>query len=109
MLDSLEPLQSMHHAYLDTITVDIGYPSLLDDEREGPPEKLSGRLTRPETLEQVTTNLSHRAEDSTLSAAYGREKLVDELVDVFTSKRPMNVCLVGPSGVGKTAIVHEAA
>lgn len=109
MLDSLEPLQSMHHAYLDTITVDIGYPSLLDDEREGPPEKLSGRLTRPETLEQVATNLSHRAEDSTLSAAYGREKLVDELVDVFTSKRPMNVCLVGPSGVGKTAIVHEAA
>ncbi len=45
---------------------------------------------------------------SVLRPAYGRDSLVTLLLDWITGDEPRSVVLVGRSGVGKTAIVHEA-
>jgi ATP-dependent Clp protease ATP-binding subunit ClpA len=106
-LGDLSVLETDHPARLEKLEVDLGFPSAdPHDDTSGPP---GGRLRRPEALVQVATNLTHRAEDSSLRRAYGRQKLVDELVEVMTATTPAHVCLVGPAGSGKTAIVEEAA
>jgi ATP-dependent Clp protease ATP-binding subunit ClpC len=106
-LGDLSILESDFPARLEKLQVELGFPSAdPHDEDSGPP---GGRLRRPEALVQVATNLTHRAEDGSLRRAYGRQKLVDELVEVMTASTPAHVCLVGPAGSGKTAIVEEAA
>ena len=102
--EDLERLACVYTASLETIEIDLGWPRW--DEAE---PAASGRLMRPEALLDVATNLSHRAQDGSLGRAFGRDAIVDELVEAIMSRRPQNVCLVGPPGVGKTALVHEAA
>ncbi len=107
MLSNLETLHCNYIGGIEAVEVDLGFPSYhqLKSESGGP----KGRLARPETLQQVATNLSHRAEDDSLNPAFGRENMIEDLMEVFTSNHPSNICLIGPSGVGKTALVHEAA
>ncbi len=106
-LEKLDGLQCSYVASIESMELDLGYPAPLPTEEDrGLP---GGRLTRPNNLHQVATNLSHRAEDSLLPQAYGRDEIIDELVEVLMSPTPTNVCLVGPPGVGKTALMHEAA
>lgn len=97
----LERLSVPYLAAIEQMELDLGWPT--------GNAVFTGRLVRPETLHVVATNLSYRAEDDVLGRAFGRDQLVDELVDVLMSPRPQNICLVGPVGVGKTAIFHEAA
>ncbi len=107
MLADLEPLQTSYLASVESLEIDLGFPS--HEVPQGATSKPGGRLRRPQTLYEVSTNLSHRAEDDNLPRSFGREKLVEELADVLTSARPASICLVGPAGVGKTSLVHEAA
>ncbi len=106
-LDSLDALECPYWGKIEEIDVEIGFPPVLredsDDTSQG-----KGRMRRPETLSQVASNLTHRAADELLPEAYGREALVEELLAVLTSPRPVNICLIGPPGVGKTSIVYEA-
>lgn len=108
MLDDLEPLQTGYIASIDKIEIDLGFPTAESARGDGA-TRPTGRLRRPQTLHEVATNLSHRAEDASLPHSFGREGLVEELVDALTSPRPASICLIGPPGVGKTALVHEAA
>ncbi len=104
-LSSFDHLACNYAANIESMTVDFGYPtpSIYSDTVP------AGRLTRPESLNEIADNLTHRIEDETLGHAFGREKIIDELVSIFTSPQPTSVCLVGDSGVGKTALIHEAA
>ncbi len=106
LVENLNALSTGYTGQIEAMEVDLGFPSF-DEAKNTPADE--GRLTRPTILQQVSTNLSHRAEDDSLPPAYGRDKLVGELVDALMSARPGNICLVGPPGVGKTAIIHEAA
>lgn len=104
LVEDLELLQCVYVAQIEQFEIDLGWPSEgRDTSAQG------GRLERPATLNEVATNLSHRADDDTLGRAFGRDDLVEQLVEAIMSPRPQNICLVGPAGVGKTALVHEAA
>lgn len=105
-VDSLAQLNSSHYALIEALEVEVGFPQ---PRAKSTGQPSSGRLRRPEVLQQVATNLLHRAEDGTLPPAYGREALIEELASVLTGSHPAHICLVGPNGVGKTALIQEAA
>jgi ATP-dependent Clp protease ATP-binding subunit ClpC len=63
-------------------------------------------LVPPVVLRTVGQSLTHRAIDGRLGRAFLREKIVDD-VAAQLSRDGASLLLVGPSGVGKTAIVHE--
>ncbi|MBI5513005.1 MAG: ATP-dependent Clp protease ATP-binding subunit [Deltaproteobacteria bacterium] len=60
-----------------------------------------------QVLREVGKNLSHAVEDDTLGRAFGRDAVVDRLVEELATREGAAVVLVGPSGVGKSAVVHE--
>lgn len=59
--------------------------------------------TKTPTLGSVATRLRRQA----MSPAYHREGEVKQLAGLLTADPPRSVLLVGPSGVGKTAIFHD--
>jgi len=54
-------------------------------------------------LTKVGTNLA----TATLKEAYEMEEVLERLADAIKGKKGRSILLVGPSGVGKTAAVHE--
>lgn len=89
-----------------------------DEEDDWAPEEVLARRRRAAlaakkrpvptpTLERVGTALHLLAADGAVEAAFERDALVDELRSRLLAEEPEAVVLVGPAGVGKTAIVHE--
>jgi ATP-dependent Clp protease ATP-binding subunit ClpA len=62
-----------------------------------------------DVLEEYTINLSLLAENGKLEPMIGREKEVDDIVNVLAKKFKSNVLMVGDPGVGKTAIAEGLA
>lgn len=60
-------------------------------------------LTDPEK------DLTLKAEEGKISRAKGREKEIENIIDSLTCESKANALLVGPPGVGKTAIAEELA
>jgi ATP-dependent Clp protease ATP-binding subunit ClpC len=62
-----------------------------------------GEERQPSVLAEVATNLTQIA----LREAYEMDAVVARLAEALTGREPRSVLLVGASGVGKTAAVHE--
>ncbi|TMA28895.1 MAG: ATP-dependent Clp protease ATP-binding subunit [Deltaproteobacteria bacterium] len=60
-------------------------------------------------LSSFSRNLTALAAESRLDPAIGREREVEELLDILGKRRANNPVLVGEPGVGKTAIVEGLA
>src|SRR5690606_21805773 len=60
-------------------------------------------------LSALTTNLTEAAAKGKFDPLIGREREVEAAVDVLGKRRGNNPVLVGPPGVGKTAIVEGIA
>ncbi len=60
-----------------------------------------------EDLAEFGTDLSTAAVDGTLARAYGVDEYVDSILQILKRSGPRSVVLLGESGVGKSAIVHE--
>jgi len=72
----------------------------------------NGKMTEQqanEVLEEYTTNLSDLAERNKLEPLIGREKEVDDIVNVLAKRFKSNVLLVGDPGVGKTILAEGLA
>jgi len=54
-------------------------------------------------------NLSALAERGALDPCIGREREIDEVIDILGKRRTNNPCLLGEPGVGKTAVVEGVA
>jgi ATP-dependent Clp protease ATP-binding subunit ClpC len=61
------------------------------------------------TLASCSTDLSAQARSGELDMAVGRERELESLIDILGKRRSNNPILVGPPGVGKTAIVEGLA
>jgi len=61
------------------------------------------------TLDQVATDLTQMAQDGLLDPVVGREEEMERIIQILLRKRKNNACLVGPPGVGKTAVVEGLA
>lgn len=60
-------------------------------------------------LEQYTVNLTKLSREGKLEPVIGREKEIDDVVNVFAKRFKANVLMVGDPGVGKTAIAEGIA
>ena len=60
-------------------------------------------------LKQLGRNLSHLAYLGKLDPVIGRDREIEESIDVLNKRRSNNPCLVGEPGVGKTAVVEGIA
>ena len=111
-LESLEEIDSPYWSKIEEIEVDLGAPTPPSGSSSAARSSASGqddgRMRRPQVLGQIATNLTQRAADSTLERAWGREALVERLVDIMSAPTPLSICLVGAPGVGKSSVIHEA-
>ena len=62
-----------------------------------------------EILEEYTTNLTDMAKAGKIEPMIGREKEVEDIVNVLAKRFKSNVLMVGDPGVGKTAIAEGLA
>lgn len=79
------------------VAVDLKTPKQLameDLEKESPTDKV---------LREVGTNLTQ----AQFPPAYEVSEVVEKLAEALVGRTPQSVLLVGPSGVGKTAVFHE--
>eukprot|EP00931_Biecheleriopsis_adriatica_P102752 TRINITY_DN77686_c0_g1_i1.p1 TRINITY_DN77686_c0_g1~~TRINITY_DN77686_c0_g1_i1.p1 ORF type:complete len:940 (-),score=259.85 TRINITY_DN77686_c0_g1_i1:78-2870(-) len=61
------------------------------------------------TLDEVATDLTQMARDGLLDPVVGRSSEMERIIQILLRKRKNNACLVGPPGVGKTAVVEGLA
>ena len=104
--------------------------ALVDAEPEVEPDRLAVRPTEAPLLRVVPTpvedgsgldpqafplltqlgrNLTAAARAGRLDPVVGRQREMDEVLDVLGKRRANNPCLVGDPGVGKTAVVEGVA
>ena len=98
-LDRLVPLQRCHKLEVEPLTFSVSLPTprqrVADEEAEQNKKK--------SILKEVGVDLTRQS----LAEAYEVEEMLPRLAETLTGRNPRSVLLVGPSGVGKTALVHE--
>lgn len=60
-------------------------------------------------LEELGVDLTLRARNKELDPVIGREKEVERVIEILSRRTKNNPLLIGPAGVGKTAIVEQLA
>ena len=60
-------------------------------------------------IDQYSTDLTQEAREGKLDPVIGREKEIARIMEILSRRTKNNPCLVGESGVGKTAIVEGLA
>jgi ATP-dependent Clp protease ATP-binding subunit ClpC len=60
-------------------------------------------------LSTITRNLSLVAAEGRIDPVVGRDREVEEVLDILSKRRANNPCLIGEPGVGKTAVVEGLA
>lgn len=102
-LEEILEYQYQRQEYLDEIEVSFT-PLKPQREKKKKDEKDEGNFW---ALGSSGVDLSARAKEKKLLHAYRRENEIREILNVLSAERNSSILLVGPSGVGKTAIVHE--
>jgi ATP-dependent Clp protease ATP-binding subunit ClpC len=112
----LELIQYFHGEPFETILAyQIARQETLDTlEVEFKPKKATDRDKEEEqesfwALKASGVNLTAQAAEGQLRRAFRREKEVEAVLAAISGERRPSILLVGPSGAGKTAIVHELA
>lgn len=84
-------------AKLETTKMELRFPNLkeLDQIDEERPERLLPKLAIPLKVKKQET--------------FGRQSEIDQVLGVLKNEFNKNLLLVGPSGVGKTALIWEVA
>ena len=93
---SVEPVDEAEHLHITML------PTL-------PPTKLDLDPEQFPWLTSLGRNLTSLALHQKLDPAIGRNAELEQLIDVLGKRRANNPCLVGESGVGKTAIIEGLA
>lgn len=58
---------------------------------------------------EIGIDLTQRAKDNLIDPIIGREKEIENIIEILLRKNKKNPILIGPAGVGKTAIVEKLA
>lgn len=72
-------------------------------------DDIKGKSKQKGVIEEHCVNLNQKAMDGKLLPVIGREKEIDDVVNILKKMRKNNPVLTGAAGVGKTAIVEGLA
>lgn len=61
------------------------------------------------TLDQYGRNLNNAVQENKIDPVIGREKEIDQLIDVLRCRKKTSAILIGEAGCGKTAVVEGLA
>ncbi len=92
---------------LDDIITSSSYP----DRRvsQTPPQRVRSTPTRTGILYKFGRDLTELAYGGRLDPVIGRSKEIERVIQILTRRTKNNPCLIGETGVGKTAIVEGLA
>ncbi|MBU9205703.1 type VI secretion system ATPase TssH [Burkholderia multivorans] len=78
-------------------------------EREAPGTRTAPRKTEEDALARFAIDLTDKAHNGRIDPVFGRDREIQQMVDVLARRRKNNPILVGEPGVGKTALVEGLA
>ncbi|MCR5093281.1 MAG: ATP-dependent Clp protease ATP-binding subunit [Lachnospiraceae bacterium] len=96
---------NLQKAYAETLAAMGQDPNLV---REDLGQKAGGKR-RASALEQFTRDLTALAAEGRLDPIIGRDKEIRRVIQTLSRRTKNNPCLIGESGVGKTAVVEGLA
>jgi ATP-dependent Clp protease ATP-binding subunit ClpA len=99
---SLERLVWLHRCRAVQVAV-RSWPVVLESPKERARQEVEERERAASVLPEVGVDLATMA----LEPAYAVDEVVTRLAEQLTGRSPRSVLLVGSSGVGKTAALHE--
>ena len=91
------------------IRILIGMNLDIDEMYDEFKEKVYTRNKRKLLIDELGVNLNTLAKNHKLDPVYGREKEIKEIEEVLCRKNKNNPLLIGPPGIGKTAIIEGLA
>lgn len=107
---------SFLHAFLEVCSKDPAGAKIYKIFQEGGfkikefiQDDQKSKTERPGIIEELCENLNAKAKSGDLFPVIGRENEVDRVINILKKVRKNNPILVGPAGVGKTAIVEGLA
>ncbi len=80
-----------------------------DDEMYDDEDEEEKDFQKKKPLEQICEDLTERARDGKIDPLIGREKELEQLVQILSRRLKNNPLLVGDQGVGKTALIEGLA
>jgi type VI secretion system protein VasG len=78
-------------------------------QRKTPPSPGVSRGTNGDALARFAIDLTAKAQRGDIDPVFGRDREIQQMVDVLARRRKNNPILVGEPGVGKTALVEGLA
>jgi ATP-dependent Clp protease ATP-binding subunit ClpC len=100
-LRDLVMLGNVKQLQVKRLRIKVKLPTL----KQAAQQELAEDDQRKSVLKQVGTDLNRLSS----RPVYERDDLLARLAKLLTARSPQSVLLVGPSGAGKTALVHELA
>ena len=88
-----------------------GSKRMHDEEKEWENSRFSNKIKDPNylLLDDFTTDITKKAKQGLLPSVIGRDREIREMELALTRRDKNNVVLIGPGGVGKSAIVEGLA
>ena len=88
-----------------------GHVKRKKQDKEIEDNRLTNKLENPNysLLRDISTDLTERAKNGQLPNVIGRDDEIDQIVHTICRKNKNNAVLIGPGGVGKSAIVEGLA
>ena len=81
----------------------------VEHARQGPAARAATRTVEGDALARFAIDITAKARDGRIDPVFGREREIQQMVDVLARRRKNNPILVGEPGVGKTALVEGLA
>lgn len=103
-LDRMTVLEYVSHGMHETAPGPI-----LDDRPAGKESQKKKKASQDTALEKYTVNFALKAAEGLIDPLIGRERELEQLMQVLCRRRKNNPLLVGEPGVGKTAIAEGLA
>ncbi|SAK66165.1 protease associated ATPase ClpB [Caballeronia temeraria] len=78
-------------------------------DAQAPVKQNAARSTEGQALERFAIDLTEKARRGEIDPVFGRDREIQQMIDVLVRRRKNNPILVGEPGVGKTALVEGLA